>query len=147
MKILNQSNAGFTLIEILVVVAIIGILAAVAVPSYTGYVQRGKIQEATSVLADARVKLENKYLDDRTYAGGGGAWACNGTAPTGRYFTYSCRGTATAYTIVATGVATENMGGFSYAVDQSNVRSSTFTSLSGWNNSTTCWVIKKGESC
>lgn len=148
MKTPNQFNAGFTLLEILVVVAIIGILAAVAIPSYAGYVQRGKLQEATGILADARVKLENKYLDDRTYAGGGGAWACNSTAPTAvRYFTYSCRGTATTFVITATGVAAEGMGGFVYTIDQSNVKSSTFTGLSGWNNSTSCWVIKKGESC
>lgn len=138
------SARGFSLVELLTVVAIIGIISAFAVPAYSGYVQRSKVQEATSQLADLRVKQEQWYQDSRSYLNGA---ICGAPMPTGRYFDFTCVATATTYTVTATGKATENMGGFKYTVDQSNGRASTFTSVPGWINSTTCWVSKKGESC
>lgn len=135
-------KAGFTLIELMIVVAVVAILASIAYPSYTGYVQRGKITEATSSLSELRLRAEKWFADNRTYVG------FNQTITGARYFTYACGTvTATAFTCTATGKASEGMGGFSYTIDQSNTRGSSFTGLAGWNNSTSCWVTKKGESC
>lgn len=143
-----KKASGFTLIEILIVVAIIGILATIAVPAYGDYVLRGKIQEATAILSDARVKLEHSFMDNRTYAGGSGAWACGSTAPTGaRYFTFACRGTATEYAIVATGIAAQGTTGMEYSINQANVRASTFSSVPGYTTCATRWIMKKGETC
>jgi len=50
---------GFTLIELMITVAVVGILAAVAFPSYTNYIRRGKIAEAQSTLSDLRLRAEN----------------------------------------------------------------------------------------
>jgi type IV pilus assembly protein PilE len=135
---------GFTLVELMITVAVIGILAAIAFPSYTNYIQRGKIAEATSNLSDLRLRAEKSFADNRAYNTGN--WD---TTPTlnARYFTYSCAKAATTYTCTATGVANQGMTGFSYSIDQSNTRNSTFTGLTGWNNSSTCWVSRKGESC
>jgi len=133
----------------MVTVAVIAILAAVALPSYTDYVRRGKIAEAASGLAELRLRAEKFFADNRSYQNAGGtdvgfSESINGT----RYFTYDCTTTAASnFACTASGIAIQGMGGFAYGVNESNSRSSTFTSLAGWNDSTTCWVMKKGESC
>ena len=133
----RKAQQGFTLIELMVVVAIIGILASVAMPAYTDYVKRGKAAEATSTLANLRVQIEQYYQDNRTYVG----FACN---PTVKYFTYSCTTqTATTYTLNAAGNSAEGMGSFQFTIDQDNARTSKFDS----GTSVNCWATKKGGSC
>ena len=145
---------GFSLIELMIVIAIIGILSAIAIPAYGDYTKRSKIQAAVANLSDSRTKMEQYFQDNRTYqtvpaAGTACGWPMPAVAIS-RYFTLTCVAqTANTYTITATGVATEAMTGFVYTVDQSNGRTSTFTTTNttGYINSTTCWVSKKAESC
>ena len=132
---------GFTLIEVMITVAIVAILAAVAVPSYIEYVRRGKISEATSSLSELRLRAEKFFADNRTYVGF--PQTINGA----RYFSFACAPTLTAFPCPATGLASGGMTGFVYTINESNVRGSTFTDLPGWTNSSTCWVTKKGETC
>jgi len=151
-----RRTGGFTLIEVLITVAIVSILAAVALPSYTDYITRSKIVEATSSLSDMRVRLEQVFLDSRQYPASCVAPAA-GPAPatqiylpaSSKYFTVTCALTATTFTATATGKATEAMGGFVYTVDQGNNRKT--TSLpSGWSGAgvgSTCWVSKKNGDC
>jgi type IV pilus assembly protein PilE len=146
-----RRQAGFTLIEVMVVVAIIGILATLGYPAYTDYLRRGKIAEAVSTLAEARVKMEQFYLDNRTYMGAdAGTLPCSATVLNGgkKSFQYRCDnlGVGT-YRVIADGQAGEGMTGFSYMLDQANVRSSTITGVPGWSGNPTCWVTKKGGSC
>ena len=142
-----KTNRGFTLIELMVTIAIVAILAAIALPNYTDYLRRGRVPEATSGLADMRVKLELAFQDNRSYAG---ASVCGANLPTSKYFTFACNPapTATTYTAVATGIGP--MTGFTFSVNQANARSTTLTSATTWVPSDTtfgCWVTKKGETC
>lgn len=133
---------GFTLIEMMIVVAIGAIIAAVALPAYSDHVMRGKIAEATSNLADLRTKTEQFFQDNRTYA----SYTLPAVAGA-RYFTYSLSSTATTYTITASGVSTQGMGGFAYTINQANARVTTGLP-SGWTGvSSTCWVIRRGGTC
>lgn len=134
---------GFTLIELMVVVAIIGILASIALPYYGDYVIRAKIPEATSALAAKRVQMEQYFLDNLTYVGGA---ACAVDAASSQYFTFSCpaAATATAYTIQAAG--TGSMAGFTYTIDQNNAKATTAVPA-GWTANAACWVTKKGGAC
>lgn len=142
-KLLTGQSAGFTLIELMIVVAIVGILAAIAVPSYSDYVTRGKIPDATSNLASKRIQMEQFFQDNRTYAG---APACNADSVSSQHFDFSCLvpGTATVYTLQAVGKNT--MVGFTYTIDQNNARA-TPSVKAGWTSNATCWVTKKDGSC
>lgn len=139
----NHCN-GFTLIELMITVAIVAILASIALPAYTDYVLRGKIIEATSTLADMRVKLEQFYQDNRTYVG---APACaNATKPKGQHFDFDCpTQTASTFKVRAQGRASSGMSGFTYTLTEANVRATDGTKWS--KTSATCWIIKKDGSC
>lgn len=147
-----RKASGFTLIEVLIVVAVVAVLAAIALPNYQDYLLRGKLTEATANLSDVRLRLEKSYADNRRY---GTAGVCGVPMPAvanQRYFTITCVSANAAgagdqtYTLTATGNAGQGMGAFTYTLNESNTRTSTITA-SGWNNSATCWVSKKGESC
>ena len=152
-------NTGFSLLELMIVVAVIGILAAIALPSYNEYITRSKIQEATAALSDMRTKLEAYYMDNRRYSsttGGGTCGLTGGNAPTvsaSKYFTYVCASSGAnaagdqAYTLTATGVTTQGMTGFVLTIDQSNTKATTGVGT-GWTvPSSNCWVQKKSGAC
>ncbi|PKO25694.1 MAG: pilus assembly protein PilE [Betaproteobacteria bacterium HGW-Betaproteobacteria-8] len=145
MRIRKQHN-GFTLIELMIVVAIIGIISSIAFPAYQDYVARGKITEATSGLSDLRVKLEQYYQDNRTYAGyvdGSCIRTSDGKpAINSNSFTVACESNADTFKITATGKATGGMTGYSYDINQGNVKNSSVPGGSG-----ACWIMRKGGSC
>lgn len=141
-----RTERGFSLIEIMIVVVIIGIISSIAYPAYQDYVIRGKVTEATAGLSDLRVKLEQYYQDNRTFAGyvdeGCNLASSGRSAVESDNFTFSCNINADTYTITANGIGAKGVGGFSYSIDESNDKASTVPGGSG-----PCWIMKKGGSC
>jgi len=128
---------GFSLIELMVVVAIAAILASLAMPSYRDYVRRGAMAEVIAELGSGRVVAEQYFLDNRTYVG----MPC----PAGtRDFAIVCNNpaapTATAYRITATGSG--NMAGFVLTINEANLR----TTAGPWGTGN-CWIRRKGDTC
>jgi type IV pilus assembly protein PilE len=87
----TKKQTGFTLIELMIVVAIIAILAAISFPSYTKYVQRGNRAEGRAYLMNAAALLERYYSDNNRYAIAANtmpatvAAAAGATSETGKY--------------------------------------------------------------
>lgn len=139
----TRKSAGFTLIEVMVVVVIISILAAVAVPNYMDYLKRGKIADATGGLASKQTLMEQWFQDKLKYTNGP---ACASDTTSSKYFDFSCptAATDTAYTLQAVGKS--SMTGFTYTVTQDGTKA-TPNVPTGWTTSTTCWVTAKGGTC
>ena len=76
---MSLKTAGFSLIELMIAVAILAIIAAIAIPSYTSYVDRGKRAEARAALLDIAARQERFYSNNRQYTAklGGGADSLN----------------------------------------------------------------------
>lgn len=61
---------GFTLIELMITVAILGVLAGIAIPAYTGYITTAKMSEAQNNLAALRLAEEENFLENNAYFDG-----------------------------------------------------------------------------
>lgn len=138
-----QKINGFSLIELMVVVAVIGILSAVAVPAYSTYVTRSKFADATSGLASKRVKIEQYFQDNRTYVG---ATDCTADSATSQYFIFSCSPAATAAAFTLQAVGRSSMAGFTFTINESGARTTTVTAT-GWAGNASCWITSKGGAC
>jgi type IV pilus assembly protein PilE len=142
-----KRQTGFTLIELMIVVAIVGILAAIAVPMYTDHIIRTTLVEGHTGLSDFRVRMEQFYQDNRTYTGAG-LGGCGAAAPTNvTNFDYACQSAGQTYVATATGKAAGRAAGFVFTVNEQNARATTATKA-GWESASmaNCWVSRK-KSC
>jgi prepilin-type N-terminal cleavage/methylation domain-containing protein len=138
----RRGSFGFTLIEVMITVAIIGILAAIAIPSYRDYVLRGQLVEAHNALSALRANMERHFQDNRDYRSIGTTFISPCAAPAAAgSFTISCPTlTATAFTAQAAGSGPTN--GFTFTVNHQNTRVTTGVG-GGWTQCTTGWTTKK----
>ena len=156
---------GFTIIELMIVVVVIAVLSAIALPSYSDYVTRSKFTEAYAQPADLRVKMEQYYLDNKRYSSNAGGGTCGipgGNTPTTqgtKYFTFACASSNAnvsgdqEYTLTATGIAGEGLDGIAFTINTSNTKQTVVTASSamagkGYTAATTgCWIRKKPAQC
>jgi type IV pilus assembly protein PilE len=134
---MRRREAGFTLIEVLIAIVIVGILSAVAIPSYSAYVLRGRLTEAFTTLSAMQPAAEEFWSNNRTYVG------LAAPAATAN-FSYLVDATVSSYTVTATGAG--STASFVYTIDQNGTRATTGVP-SGWTANASCWVDRKGGKC
>jgi len=138
----SRRTSGFTLIEVMITVAIVAILASVALPSYRAYVRRGQLQEGFSQMSGFQLKMEQHYQDNRSYKDTA-ADTCPATllaSLTSKYFTFTCAKGADwqSYTVTATGKGSTL--GYDYSIDQANARKTTQFAGTAQSPALACWA-------
>ena len=142
---------GFTLIELMIVVAILAILASIALPSYNDYIRRGQMQEAFVHLADYRVKLEQYFQDTKNYGAVAGTVCATGSAysnwntfvPGGvKHFDFGCAtsNTGQSFVVTATGRAGGLTDGYVYTINELGTKVTTI--FKGATVNLPCWATR-----
>ncbi|MNF34314.1 Fimbrial protein precursor [compost metagenome] len=110
-----KNSKAFTLIELMIVLVVIGILAAIAYPNYTEYVRRGKRAEAKAALMEGAQALERYYSTHGSYLDADGNFAAvfAGQAPASgaANYTLAAQGAPTATTFALRATRTGSMAG------------------------------------
>jgi type IV pilus assembly protein PilE len=136
---------GFTLIELMVAIAIVSILAAVALPSYNAYVQRSRVPPALDGLSSYAVRMEQRFQDVGNYANGG---ACAVAVPAVANFTVTCAlvtvGGVAGAGFTATATGSGSMAGYTYTINHQGARNT--TAHPRGTPATACWTTR-GTTC
>jgi type IV pilus assembly protein PilE len=115
------SLRGFTLMELMIVVAIVGILAAIAYPSYTEQVRKSRRADATGALMGLAGVLERRYTVNGNYCDSGGAGGANTCGAAGTNDT----GTSTFYS--ATSPVDGGTAAYNLTINAMNATGTTYT--------------------
>lgn len=134
---------GFTLIEVMITVAIVAVLASIALPAYTDYIKRGRVPPALDGLSSYATRMEQRFQDVGGYANAAGG--CGVPLPEPANFVVTCSIDDEAgqqFTATATGQGT--MAGYAYTINQQGVRRTTAHPKTA--PSANCWSTR-GATC
>jgi type IV pilus assembly protein PilA len=107
----RSMQQGFTLIELMIVVAIIGILAAVALPAYQDYTKRAKMSEVILAASACRTTITEVYQTGSQTTVGANAWGCESTTSPSKYVTSVTTDANGAITVKAQAIDSTNIDG------------------------------------
>jgi len=127
----RKNKKGFTMIELMVVVVIVGVLAAIAIPIYGKYIKNARLTEATGRIGEV-ITAGKAWAQDHQNVAGNPVWpaAAGGIVDltSSALFSYAITSaaadaTANPFTVVATGLAGEKMAGVTVTVTVANINS------------------------
>ncbi len=132
---MKKLQKGFTLIELMIVVAIVGILAAIAIPAYRDYIVRSKVSECAATLGACKTSVTEFHQAKNRMPNSLNSAGCSAT--TSQY----CNGISTVAAGVITGVVSSRAGvsaDCNLVLTPQTVTANNITDITGWAGSTTC---------
>jgi type IV pilus assembly protein PilE len=135
-KITKQK--GVTLIELMIVVSIVAIVTAIAIPSYRTYVERTYTTEAFNSLSTYQLQMQQFFQDAGTY----GAGNCGVAMAGSKHFNYACVLAGQGFLITATSNGVDNLNGYSFTIDDANNQVTTAYPTAAVPAA--CWLTKAG---
>ncbi len=137
------AHRGFTLIEVMITIAIVAILASIALPAYGDYVQRGRVPPALDGLSSFATRMEQRFQDVGSYATNLGA--CAVAVPVTANFSITCAiNDANGQGFTATATGQGMMAGYAYTINHQGVRRT--TSHPKGTPIDPCWTTR-GATC
>ena len=137
----HQAQRGFTLIELMITIAVVAILSAVALPAYTAYIQRARVPVALDGLSAYLTRMEQRYQDVGNYANGAN---CAVALPAAGDFTITCALSNAGQGFTATATGNGPVAGYAFTIDHLGTRVTTAhpQGLPGAK----CWSTR-GKTC
>jgi type IV pilus assembly protein PilE len=134
-----RKPSGFTLVELMIVVLIVGVLGAIAIPAYTSYVTRGHRSAARACISEATQFMERYYTTNLTYVGAAPVLGCQTEGGLDDRYTLSTAGLAqNTYRVLATPIGPQASADTECAelmVDQAGTRT-----ITGSGDTAMCWA-------
>jgi type IV pilus assembly protein PilE len=145
------NSRGFTLVELMITIAIMAILAAIVVPNFSLQIIRSKLTDTADQLAQLRLAMERQFQNTGTYLNGG---ACGITMPAANNFTFTCAATSNTYTLTASNAAGKGLGdadSYKYTINQVGAMQTLayagtdYPADSTDSDAKNCWLIQQNE--
>lgn len=144
----HQKTTGFTLIELMIAIAIIGILASIALPSYQAYVAKSKLRAAQADVVALTLAIENVYQRTLSYPplvnadldAIKAAFTSWGPSSKAADFVFTVNSTATTYDISAAPPAGTSLAGCTLTMDEDNIKALGAANSCKYSNGNNEWL-------